>query len=105
MKYWKLCLGLLALSAFGGCEKSAVEQEADAVRNDAQQQADVVREDANAMADNIREVDGKTWTGAAKDATVENLADNVEDAGEKLADGVEAQGEAQATAIEKSDDK
>jgi hypothetical protein len=88
-------LMISATSMLLGCQKSAMEEEADRVRSTSQREADEVRERSQVAADQTR--------SRADDA--ESQADAIEAQGERTADEIEARGEQQADALEAAEDE
>lgn len=88
-----------------GCEKTASDYKADAVRNATEAQGDSVRAGTKQAADNLRESSGKDAFGSAKSPVVEDKADDIEARGANVAKEIEKSGERKADAIEANQPK
>ena len=77
-------VAMLGCLASIGCDKSASDYKADAVRNATQAQGDAVRAGSQQAADDMREAAGKDAFGSAKSSSAEQKADEVEDRGAKV---------------------
>lgn len=116
----KTALGSMMLAAamacLAGCEQTAADRKADAVRDSANQQAkdirnetdrqaDATRDNANRTADAVRDQAGKDALGNAQTRPAENKADRIEQAGEDRADTIEKSGENAADAVESAGER
>ena len=88
-----------------GCDKSASDYNADAVRNATEAQGDAVKAGTKQAADNLRESSGKDAFGSAKSPVVEEKADDIEARGAKVANEIGKAGERKADAIEANQPK
>lgn len=88
-----------------GCDQSASDYKADAVRNATEAQGDAVKAGTKQAADNLRESSGKDAFGSAKSPVVEEKADDIEARGAKVANEIGKAGERKADAIEANQPK
>ncbi len=119
MKSLSTCAVTLLTFALVGCEESALDKQADSIRDQTQQQAEQIR-DASQMgaehtrdasqnaAENVRERADNATDAVEREADQieefgENVADRKEVVGEKNADAIEELGEAKADALEERD--
>lgn len=100
-----LATGMLgsALFYFTGCEQTVNDRAADSVRESSQETADDIRDTSQEAAEDLRDADGRTVLGGAETPSVEETADDIEEAGEARADAVEEAGEQRADEIEERD--
>jgi len=101
MKTLAICAAAILTIASVGCDESALDREADAVRDNTQQGAEDIRDSSQNAAENLRD---RTDNAAesVQDAA-ERKADAIEDRGEMNADTLEERGENKADALEEVD--
>ena len=98
MKSFATCVFALITVVMVGCDESALDQEADAIRETTQQQADEIRDASQTTADAVRE-SSENASDAVQEAAESN-ADAIEEGGEMKADQKEETGEIKADALE-----
>jgi hypothetical protein len=115
-KFLALPVMLISLGTFAGCEPTAADKQADAIRDTSQDQAeqtrdasqqaaDQVRDASQDTAEKVRDAAGRDAFGSAATNAAERKADTIESEGEKKADAIESQGEKKADKIESEGEK